>query len=244
MRAPSLTTIVCCMGRESLRRTIESYVAQDRAEDDRLLLVMNDQEHPDGVTRARRYIAEVGDGSVELHLSVERGFYNRLNWASFQIPIATTHVLPMMGDDDIFVGHAFRTLRAACVEDLERIVLCRFLSPFRFVLWDEPRMQISRISGQCVAVPAHYWPMPFSTRDYLEVDYDWMCALLARQHVERGIEPRWLDAVLVIARPDGATEAQGWHDWAPGREANTPALHLRQQLYRQQQDAKVCGGRT
>lgn len=202
---PSFTVFVACIGRPTLQRTIDSFLRQERHPDDVLVLVMNPDEAPEGVAFAYQHSTD----RIHVYLCQERGYFNKMNWASFNVPVNTTHILPMLGDDDIFVKGAFTQLREACAEDLERIVLFQFLSPMRFTLWDEPRMKMNHISGHCIAVPQRYWPAPFSTRDYLTVDYDWMLGLLARQRVERGIEPLWLEKLLIVARPDASTDAKG-----------------------------------
>ncbi len=214
MTTPTFSVLVVCIGRASLRRTLESFLAQELVEGDELHLVINpDEPECDASFIARQSTqAQIRSypATIVVHACDQIGYYNKWNWAMYNVRHNASHVLPMMGDDDIFRKGAFTKLRAACAPDPQRPVLFRFLSPLRFVLWDEPRMQMSRISGHCIAVPIEFFDdMPASTRDYKEADYDWMLNVLTKAKYLGYNDPLWLDEMLIVARPDEVTDAQG-----------------------------------
>ena len=192
----SFTVFVACIGRPSLATTVQSFVAQtDLRPTDRLRLVMNPAEGD--VAFAQSVIATVPNAAI--CLCDRAAYFGKMNWAVAHVPIETTHILPMIGDDDIFSPDAFATLRPVCDADPTRVILAQFVTRWRATLWDQPRMQISKISGQSIVLPSAYWGIPFGTRDYLEVDYDWMTQVLVRASYARGLDdPLWLDQVICV----------------------------------------------
>lgn len=126
----------------------------------------------------------------------------QINYAIRTLPIIGSHVFTL-GDDDVFVPGAFARLRAVCADDPLRPVLYQFLAPNRVVLWDQPRLQIGRISGCCIAAPrafvAEHPTVLEPTHDYL-----WIEAIVAKA-TAAGHPPRWLEYLGVVARPDETT---------------------------------------
>lgn len=193
----TFTVLIGSIGRPSLRHTLDSIARQARVPGDQVIVTIDSFEHgdrPDVQALVRSY----GAGFDVCAYDAGYHWYGveQINFALRTAQITGSHVFTL-GDDDVFVDGAYSTLRPLCDAEPLRPILYRFLSPWREVLWDEPRMQRSRISGCCIAAPrAFVGPMP--TRRYVEHDFDWMQDILAAS----GREPLWLDRTLVIARPD------------------------------------------
>jgi hypothetical protein len=225
---PTFTVLIGTIGRPSLRHTLDAIARQPRVEGDQVLVAIDSHQIDAAETphelegRMRRIealVASYGPGfEVYQHDSGYHWFgIEQINHVLRTRPITGTHVFTM-GDDDVFVDDAYATLRPLCADDPGRPILYRFLAPWRELLWDQPRMQISRISGCCIAAPVHAVGL-FPTRKYVEHDYDWMLDILERS----GRDPLWLDRTLVIARPDargddvthrGIVRCWACHQWA------------------------------
>jgi len=207
----SFAVIVGSDGRECLPDLVRSFLRQDRVPDDRLVIVLDAFEKTDvQLQRARQLVREArrefpdGRESVAV-LQYDSGYHwlgvEQINWAIREMlpQMPCSHVFTL-GDDDVYRKRAFAILRPLCAQEPTRPILFQFMAPWRVVLWDQPRMLISHISGCCIAAPKAFVPeMP--TRQYVEHDYDWMVEILQRS----GVEPLWLPKVLVIARPDAST---------------------------------------
>lgn len=196
----TFTVLIGVLGRPTLKHTLDSIARQARQPGDQCLVVVDTFEQgarPDVL----ELVASYGDGFHAAEFGERGARYGtpQINYALENFPITGSHLLTI-GDDDVFVDGAYSHIRELCDANPGRPILWRFLSPWRQVLWDKPRMKMSHISGCCIAAPRQFCGvMPEVTPDgkaYPEHDFDWMQAILARSP-----DPVWLDDVLVIARP-------------------------------------------
>jgi len=191
-------------GRPSLASTLDSFARQARRPGDRLIVSFDAfEKSPTYLQGLCEFVTSRGAGFIAL--AYDAGYHwfgvEQINAAiRAALHLSCSHVFTL-GDDDIFVDGAFDRLRPLTDRYPERPVLYRFLAPWRRVLWDEPRMKKSHISGCCIAAPALYVDaMP--TAQYVEHDFDWMQAILRRSSAP----PLWIDDLLVVARPDRAAD--------------------------------------
>lgn len=194
---PTFTVLIGSIGRPQLKHALDSIQRQARVPGDQVIVSIDSFEHGDRQD-VQALVKSYGVGFDVCAYDSGYHWYGveQINYALRAVPITGSHVFTI-GDDDVFVDHAYATLRPLCAAEPLRPILYRFLSPWRELLWDVPRMQMSRISGCCIAAPRVFvGPMP--TRLYVEHDYDWMLEILNRSNRD----PLWLNKTLVIARPD------------------------------------------
>jgi hypothetical protein len=195
----TFTVLIGSIGRPSLRHTLDAVARQARVPGDQVIVAFDafEQSAEDLVAR-QALVASYGLGFDSCTYDSGYHWYGieQINHALRTVPITGSHVFTL-GDDDVFVEGAYATLRPLCTAEPFRPILYKFLAPWREVLWAEPTMQRSRISGCCIAAPRAFVGS-FPTRQYVEHDFDWMLDILAKS----GTSPRWLDRLLVIARPD------------------------------------------
>lgn len=198
----TFTVLMGVLGRPTLKAALDSIARQGLIPGDQVLVGIDTYEQgarPDVEALVRSYGRgfEVCAFDAGLHCWGTA----QINHAMATFPITGSHVFTI-GDDDVFVDGAYDRLRPLCAADPLRPILYRFLAPWRQVLWDEPRMLRSHISGCCIAAPATFVGLHPVLNEhgqpYPEHDFDWMQAILRKS--ER--EPLWLDDVLVIARPE------------------------------------------
>lgn len=198
--------LIGSIGRASLRWTLDSLARQERQAGDQVIVSFDAYEQePHDLLERISLVESYGEGFLACAFNSGYHWYGveQINYALRMLPITGTHVFTL-GDDDIFVKDAWKRLRPLCAKDMRQPILYRFLSPpdmgpwSRLILWDEPRMKRSYISGCCIAAPREYvGPMP--TQRYVEHDFDWMMEILQRAEPK---QPLWLNELLVIARPD------------------------------------------
>lgn len=212
---PAFTVLVGSAGRPTLPQLIESFLNQEREPADSLVITFDAFERsPYDLSRIYKmcYEASHHDPSVILH-RYDSGYHfygvEQINEALRTIVprLVSTHILTT-GDDDVYTKDAFKTLRPICENHPLVPILFKFISPWRSVLWDWPRLKMSHISGCCIAAPTyHVGPMktqtvwPGTTRAYVEHDYEWIEEIIAKS----GVPPFWLNQILAIARPDAVT---------------------------------------
>ncbi len=222
---PTFTVLIGSAGRETLRQTLDSIKRQRRVRGDQVVVCFDAFERDTAWLHAQMtFVESYGPGFNALWHDAGYHHYGvpQINAAMRDIPLTGSHVFTL-GDDDVFVDGAYETLRPVCEADPLRPVLYRFVAPWRELLWEKKVLTMSRISGCCIAAPlAFVPPMPDKThwedgRLYVEHDFHWMETILANA-AERLREPRWLTAVLVIARPPQRGEdvahrgiLQCWH---------------------------------
>jgi hypothetical protein len=203
---PTFTVLIGSANRPSLTHTLDSVARQVRVPGDQVIVAFDafektERELWDAVDRVESY----GDGFLACTHDAGHHHFGvaQINHALATIPITGSHLFTM-GDDDVWVDGAYDVLRPFCAADPLRPILYRFVAPWRELLWDVPRMQMSKISGCCIAAPkAFVGPMPAQThwpdgRVFAEHDFFWMQEILQKA----GREPLWLDRTLVIARPE------------------------------------------
>lgn len=195
---PTFTVLIGSIGRPSLRQTLDSIAQQARVPGDQVIVAFDAFEQTAADLAARQALVAAYGPGFESCL-YDSGYHwfgiEQINHALRTMLLTGSHVFTL-GDDDIFVDGAYATLRPLCAADPLRPILYQFLAPWREVLWAEPTMQRSRISGCCIAAPRAAVGC-FPTRQYVEHDFDWMLEILATS----GRDPLWLEQVLVIARP-------------------------------------------
>lgn len=207
--------VVGSAGRDTLPQLVESFMNQEREPEDRLVIVLDSyerdgvwiQQHTDALGHTApsdwRFRTRLCSIPPVLIYAYDSGYHwygvEQVNWGlRYAVRRDCTHIFTL-GDDDVFVKDAFKILRPLCAANMQRPVLYQFISPWRSILWDHPRMEMSHISGCCIAAPIHaVGQMPI--RLYVEHDYDWMVDILSKCG-----PPLWLKEVLVIARPDAKT---------------------------------------
>lgn len=196
----------------TLKHTLDSIARQERIPGDQVIVSIDSFEQPYALMRERKaLVRSYGPGFDVTEYNAGYHFFGveQINFALatfyYGERLATGSHIITMGDDDVFVDGAYATLRPLCAAKPEQPILYRFLAPWKEVLWDAPRMQMSRISGCCIAAPRQYvGPMPTqttwpgTTQPFVEHDFFWMQDILAKAPVE----PLWLKDILVIARPD------------------------------------------
>lgn len=204
---PTFTVLLGSIGRPRLKHLLDSFNRQDRLPGDQIIVTFDSFEQSDDDLRDRRLLVEsYGDGFESARFNSGHHYFGieQVNHQLRGDRITGSHIITT-GDDDVLVDHAFKTLRPKCEQFPDQAILYKFLAPWREVLWDQPKMQISRISGQCIAaprqfvgeIPTHqFWPG--TTKPYVEADYHWMEAIIAAS----GKDPIWFDQILFIARPD------------------------------------------
>jgi hypothetical protein len=192
---PSIAVVIGTIGRPTLEDTLESIKAQGLRAGDQVIVVRDSFEDPDDMRLVQGRVERFGPQFQ--YAEYDAGYhYNGVEQTNHGLTLATADVVLSLGDDDIYVDGAFEQLRRAMAPDVLRPVLFRFLAPWRVLLWDQPRMKRSHISGQCMAIPRP-WQVPQPTGRYPEVDFEWMEAMLAK--ADR--PPLWFDELLVVARP-------------------------------------------
>jgi glycosyltransferase involved in cell wall biosynthesis len=128
--------------------------------------------------------------------------------------LATGDYFCALGDDDVYVDGAIATIRAK-VQPKTALLFQFYTPPFmigptdprRLVLWADRHLRVANISGCCIVAPKAAL-VPVSPERRIEVDYDWIVAIVAKT----GRRPTWLKEILIIARPDvrdGHTVHQG-----------------------------------
>lgn len=192
----TFTILIGSIGRPTLKHALDSIARQGLIPGDQVLVGIDSFEQgnrPD----VHRLVESYGPDFVAM--SYDSGYHwcgiEQINYLMRSVPMSGSHVLTI-GDDDVFTDGAFSMLRPVCEAHPLCPILYRFLSPWRELLWDEPRLEVGRISGCCIAAPREYVG-PFPTRQYAEHDYDWIVDIVRRGR--RG--PLWIDEVHVIARP-------------------------------------------
>lgn len=190
---PTLTIAIPTIGRQTLQATLDSIARQQLVPGDRVLVVLdtfNEPPRPDVAELVASYGAP-----FELHLHDGGVHFFGNPQFNYAISITDTDYFCGLGDDDIYVDGAIERLRAHLTGG--QAVLFQFLSPWRDVLWDVPELQEAHISGCCMAAP-HSALVPVSTASRIEVDFDWIVAVVEQSC----LEPKWLDDCLIIARPE------------------------------------------
>ena len=195
---PSLAIVIGTIGRPTLEDSLDSIVKQGLQPSDQVIVVRDSFEDPDDTKKVRERVEKYGP-PFQYHECDAGYHYNGVEQTNYGCSRAAADFVLSLGDDDVYEPGAFDTLRTVMAEDLFRPVLFRFLSPWRTVLWDMPRMLRSHISGQCIAIPRVFMAKQPTNIDP-SVDFDWMEAILAKAAAAKK-DPLWLDALLVIARP-------------------------------------------
>ncbi len=194
----TLTIIVPTIGRPTLETTLQSIARQDLLPGDRVIVALDTYQEPprpDVSALVARYGFELlpVDGGVHFMGNPQ------LNAA---LATVTTDYVCALGDDDVYVDGAIERLRPKLDG---RAVLFQFYAPpflvpedpRRFVFWADRRLRVANISGCCIAAPRSAL-VPVSDEPRIEVDYEWIVDIVAKT----GQKPRWMEDVLVIARPD------------------------------------------
>jgi len=206
---PTFTVLIGSAGRESLKDTLDSIARQDLRPGD-LCCVGFDafEKSATELTRLCQLVESYGPAHFRAYVYDSGYHWLGVEQINHMIRVGalagSTHVFTL-GDDDIFVDDAYATLRPICEADPLRPVLYQFLAPpfspqgipWRAILWDRPRLQMSHISGCCIAAPTSFVPA-MTTERIVEHDYVWIKDIVNAS----GVKPLWLDEVLVIARPD------------------------------------------
>jgi len=195
----SFTVLIGCLGRPTLVDTLRSCARQAWAPGDQVCVVVDTsaQGHrPDVV----QLVQTCGAGFHVDEFGLRGGAYGtpQINHALEHFPQTGSHLLTL-GDDDVYVDGAWATIRRHLEAAPAVPLLWRFVAPWRAVLWPRPVFEIEKISGCCIAAPREFAPaMPERKqgRPYPEHDYDWMRAI-----IRAAGRVRWLDEILVIARP-------------------------------------------
>jgi glycosyltransferase involved in cell wall biosynthesis len=195
----TLTICVPTIGRPSLRHTLDSIRRQKLVAGDRVLVVFDSHGH------GHHYdLQELVEGyGFEYHeFDGGRHFMGNPQF-NHGMTLATTDYFCGLGDDDVYVDGAIERLRKALKPG--RVLLHQFYSPLfqigqrasRFVLWDEPKLQVAHISGCCMVAPTASL-VPVKDDERIEVDYEWIVDTVAKS----GKKPVWMRDCLIIARPD------------------------------------------
>lgn len=200
MRGPTLTIAVPSIGRATLPDTLASIARQDLIPGDRILVVYDSFEDR-AVVDIRALVASYGFDFQAVNAGYH--FYGnpQLNHAIAQ---TTTEYFCALGDDDVYVDGAIARLRAALRPG--RALLGQFYTPpymigvndpRRLVLWEDQVLRVANLSGCCLVAPTPAL-VPVSAERRIEVDFDWITAIVART----GQRPIWLKDCLIIARPE------------------------------------------
>lgn len=206
---PAFTVFVPSAGRPNLRHTLDSFDRQAREPGDRCVVVFDAHQASPYDLLARMKVVDAYPQCIATLYDAGYHWFGveQINYGmrlAERDGFAGTHYL-LLGDDDIFVDGAFARLRPVCAAEPGRAVIYRFLTPpttpdgrpWRELLWDRPTLEVSHISGCCLAAPrAANVPVP--TDRYVEHDYDWICEVVANT----AVAPLWLEDPLVIARPE------------------------------------------
>lgn len=209
MAEPSIAVVFASIGRPSLEWTLDSIAQQGLRDGDEVIVVRDAFEDPDDRMRISDRVEAYGPRfRCNAH---DAGYhYYGIEQINVGFQQAGADYVFALSDDDVYCDGALGRLRSVCAAHLGRPVLFRFLSPWRAILWDLPRLRRSNISGQCIAVPRQYL-RPMSTEHRLEVDYEWLAAIVADAQAD-GRPPVWCEDVAVITRPelrDGKPTTQG-----------------------------------
>lgn len=211
----------------TLKHTLDSIARQAMVPGDQVIVSIDSFEQPAALVAERAaLVRSYGRGFDVTEYNAGYHFFGveQINFALatfyYGERLATGSHIITMGDDDVFIDGAYATLRPLCAANPEQPILYRFLAPWREVLWDQPRMEMSRISGCCIVAPRQFvGPMntqttwPGTDRPFVEHDFFWMQDILSKAP-----PALWLNEVLVIARPDQRGEDvahrgvwQCWH---------------------------------
>src|SRR3989304_6004232 len=196
----TFAVIMATIGRETMEATLHSIVSQSLEPGDQLIVVRDSYMDHDDRHDVRRRVgtyAERYSNLIHYH-EHDAGFHwYGVPQFNFGVPHVKADFVLSIGDDDVYCDGTWSVLRQAIGEDLDRVVLFRFVAPWREILWDKPQMVRSRISGQCIAAPRDAVGF-MGDGQYVEVDFEWMEAVIKKS----GRDPQWLNQVLSIARPE------------------------------------------
>lgn len=193
------TVLIGSKGRDSLRFTLDSIARQARIPGDQVIVAFDSFEQtPEWMSAQIAAVQAYGAGFEAC--AYDAGYHwlgvEQINHAWRTMPITGTHIFTL-GDDDVFVDHAYDVLRPKTEREPLRPILYRFVAPYRMILWDQRRLRQDHISGCCIAAPKRF-VREMTTIKKVTHDYDWILDIVKASECE----PVWLDATLVIARPD------------------------------------------
>jgi len=212
---PTFTVLIGSLGRPSLKHTLDSIKRQSRVPGDQVIVSIDAFEQGER-QEVQDFVHSYGEGFIAC--AYDAGYHEfgveQINYAWRTIPITGSHIFTI-GDDDVFVDAAYSTLRPFCAAEPDRPILYRFLTPAkigRCLLWDQPRLQVCRISGCCIAAPRKFVE-PMETGHGAIHDFFWIEAIVKKS----GVDPLWLNYVGVIACPDrrgdSVAHAGVWECW-------------------------------
>jgi hypothetical protein len=201
---PLLSVVVASIGRPQIQRAFASLEYQS-AQVDYEVLVAGD-EHDGPLPQLKQFVASMGPRYRYLATDAGLHCWGNLNRQAV-LPEARGEWIIYLDDDDILSNQALESIVAAIrSQPTPRPLLFRFLTRWRQVLWDEPRLLPGRISGQCIVFPNVPERMGVWGADY-EGDFQFI-----QQTVALWPEgPDWRECVICIANPGYA------EDWTSTR---------------------------
>jgi glycosyltransferase involved in cell wall biosynthesis len=186
MGEPRLSVIVATLGRDTLRRALQSAADQPLLPGDEVLVV-GDGDH------IERVAAEFGFRYIRCAAGGDFGYSER----NYAMPFASgTHLL-FLDDDDCYTPGAFDAIRRAIAANPERPLMFRMVAPWGQTLWVDPTVREANHGGAQFVVPNVADRLgTWGTR--YEGDFDFCMSTLA--HYPDG-SLVWDETVIYVCRP-------------------------------------------
>jgi glycosyltransferase involved in cell wall biosynthesis len=183
---PRLSVIVATVGRDTLRRALQSAANQPLLAGDEVIVVGDGEP----ITRAA---AEFGFRHLHCPAGGDFGYSER----QYAMPFATgTHLL-FLDDDDCYTPGAFAAIRRAIEANPGRPIMFRMVAPWGQTLWVDPTLRVANHGGAQFVVPNDPLRLGrWGTR--YEGDFDFCISTLA--HYADGALV-WDDTVIYVCRP-------------------------------------------
>jgi L-amino acid N-acyltransferase YncA len=207
-REPTIVLTIPTLGNRlpGLRRQLESVAAQRLVTGDQVIVVVDgagggedDPCCPVGHL-VREFAAREHAAWVHLH-------HEEHNWGNPQRNHALDHparadLIVWNDDDDLTMPGAWDAIRRGARENPGKVLMFRFLTVGREVLWERPGdVRETRIGGHCIVTPNVPGRVGRWGRRY-EGDFDYITSTLAL--TGGAANAAWIDQVIATARPDPA----------------------------------------
>jgi hypothetical protein len=184
--APRLSVIVATLGRETLRRALQSAADQPLLPGDEVLVVGAGEQ-------VERISRDFGFRHLSCPAMGDFGYSER----QYAMPFATgTHLL-FLDDDDCFTPGAFDAIRSMIEANPGRPLMFRMVAPWGQTLWVDPVVRVANHGGPQFVVPNDPARLGrWGTR--YEGDFDFCTSTLALYPDGSLV---WDETVIYVCRP-------------------------------------------
>ena len=191
----TISVVVSTKGRPSLWQTLQSIVQQQQVGDE--VIVVQDGRW---VPRTDIHAATTVVGARHVVLDAGESWYG-VAQTNLGFTLVHGDFVLHLGDDDVFTPGTFDRVRVC---SHETVTLGRAAMRDGKVVWDRPRLMVTKISGMCAIVPRSLL-CRYRLAHSRQVDHQWIKLLLQRARRE----PEWLDHVMVQEQMEDGDDAEG-----------------------------------